>query len=397
LFPDCKHQWRLLTVLLLLALLPVPLHAGQTVLTPSIALREEYNDNIFSLTSGRRGDFLTTLSPALTVSGSNERVTADLAGGLNQLWYAHNSSNDGLGYFLRGSGNYATGPRSALTADLGLTRDTSASSIDPATSLVTSSRTLHQNYRLGEKYRLSELVNSSLSLGLGRDDYDNPAYLGTRHYLASAQFEYDLGRYLSGTRLTQVLSGNRDATDRSRVDSLGATLGVSRDLSELWRCSLNGGARYTHSRFAVSGSPDWGSNEEVGAVGNLALSYQKDGLAGSLALSQDLISASGRSGATQRTFGSAALSQRFSPRLSGSLGASYTRNWSRAGQFGAGAIDERYRNLGGSLRYQFSDEPNPWALEAGYTNNHTDYRLFGTRMNQNIVMLRLTWQQPSFR
>ena len=396
-FPDFVHPVRLILPLLVLSLLPVQLYAGQAVLTPSLTLREEYNDNIFSLVSGRRGDYLTTVSPALALSDSSERASASLAGGVNQLLYLRNSGNDGLGYFLRGSGGYSVSPRQSLSADIGDTRDSSASSIDPTTNLVTSSPSLHQNYRLGEKYRVNESLDSSLSLGYGRDDYDNPAYLGTRHFLGNSQFDYDLGRSFPGTKLSQVLGLTRDATDISQVDSLSATLGISRELSEIWRFSLSGGCRYTHSRFQVAGSTGWGGNDEVGGLGNLSLNNAKDNIAASLTMSQDLVSASGRSGSTQMTAGNLAFSDRLTPHLSGSFTARYARNWAAQGQFGTSAIDERYLNLGGSLRYEVFELPSDLALEASYNYNNTDYRLFGAQMNQNIVMVRLIWQHQSFR
>ena len=395
-FPDALRPKLLFPVLLLCCSLPLPLQAAQTIITPSLSLQEQYNDNIFSVTSGGRGDFLTTVSPALAVSRSSERVSGSLAGGVSQLWYLNSSSSDGLGYFARGSGSYSLSPRLALTADLGGTRDSSASSIG-ANSLVISSRSLHQNYRLGEKYQVSELIGSSLSLGYGRDDYDNPVYLGTRHYTANSVVDFDLARRFPGTGLAQVLSLSRDATDVSRVDSLSASLVLNKSLNELWRGSLSGGGRYTHSAFRLANSPEWGTHDEAGWVGRLALTYSGEPVTGNLTLSQDLTSASGRSGSTQTTGGSLSLSRKFTPRLTGNLGASYTRNWSGQQQLGGAAIDEHYRNLGGSLRYECFDPPSDLALELSYNYNNTDYRLLGTQMYQNVVMVRLTWQHANTR
>jgi len=387
---------RALPVLIVLCCCPAPLHAGQLIVTPSLALRQEYNDNIYSVASGRRGDFLTTVSPALALSEGSEVATGSLAGGVNELLYLRNSGNDGLGYFVRGSGRYTLTPRLDLSTDLGGTRDSSASSI-ASNSQVTSSRTLHQDYRVGERYQASELLSSSLSLGFGRDDYDNPVYLGTRHYLGSVEADYDLGRRFPGLTLVQVLSASRDATNLSRVDNLGATIGVTKNLSELWHFSLNAGGRYTHSRFQVAGSPLWASHDQGGAVGNLSLGYADARYSASVTVSHDLSSASGRSGAMQRTGGSLSLGDRFTGRLIGSLGAGYTWNRSGQDQLGSGAIDERYRNLAGSLRYEFFDAPSDLALELSYTYNNTDYRLFGVQMNQNIAMVRLIWQHASTR
>jgi hypothetical protein len=397
LFPDFLQLRALFPVLFLLTLAPVPLYAELTTVTPSVSLREEYNDNVFSQLSDRHGDFITTLAPALEFSRSSERGSAVLAGGLSELLYLRNSSSDALGFFARSSGNYALTPRLVLSADLGGSKDSSASSINPATSLVTTSRILHQNYRLGAKYQASEPLSCALSVGLGRDDYDSPAYLDTKHFLAGSTIVYDLGRLFPGTELVQALNLNRDTTDISQVDTLGATLGLSKSLNEFWQVSLSGGGNYSHSRFRAAGAPAWGTHDEGGAVGNLSLGYGGERLSGSLTLSQNLVSASGRSGATQRTGGTLSLSEKLTPRLSGSLGAGYARNWAGQDQLGSGAIDERYRNLTAALRYDFFGPPGDLALEASYAYTNVDYHLLGQEMNQNIVMVRLVWQHLSFR
>lgn len=396
-FPDFLQPRRLFPVLFLLALLPDPLHAEETLVTPSVSVREEYNDNVFSQLSGRRGDFVTTLAPALEFSHSSERGSATLAGGLSELLYLRNSSSDALGFSARGAGSYALTPRLALSADLGGAKDSSASSINPATSLVTTSRILHQNYRLGGKYQASEPLSSAVSLSYGRDDYDSPAYLDTKHYLAGSNLVYDLGRYFPGTALVQALNYNRDTTAVSQVDTLGATVGFTRSLNELWQLQVNGGGNYAHSRFRAADAPAWGTHDESGAVGNLSLGYSAERLSGSLTLSQSLVSASGRSGSTQRTGGTLSIADKFTPRLAGSLSVGYARNWAGQDQLGSGAIDERYRNLAASLRYDFYAAPSDLALEASYTYNNVDYHLLRSEMNQNIVMVRLTWQHLSFR
>lgn len=395
-FPDILHPKRLLPALVALFLLAAPLHAGELILTPSLAVREDYNDNIFSQTSGRRGDFITTLSPGLSASERTEIFNGNLAGGLNSLYYLRTSENDALGYFVQGAGNYTATPRLSLSANLGYTRDSGASYIDPVTLMVTSSRTLHQNYRLGGRYALTELLNSSFALGYGRDGYDNPAYLDTSHYQGMAGFDYDLGRRFPGIKLVQALTLNRDATDLSRVDSVSATLGLSKDLHELWRLSLNAGGRFTHSEFQAAGATAWQTHQEWGEVANISLAYSGERLSGALALSRDLVAASGRSGATQTTGVNLSLSEKFTRHLSGSLGAGYARNWAGKDQYAGQAIDERSRNLGGSLRYDFFDAPSDLSLEASYRYNYVEYRLSDTQMAQNIFMLRLNWQHPTF-
>jgi hypothetical protein len=50
----------------LLGLLAPPAQRGSYILTPSIAVSEEFNDNVFQENQNRRSDFITSFSPALT-------------------------------------------------------------------------------------------------------------------------------------------------------------------------------------------------------------------------------------------------------------------------------------------------------------------------------------------
>jgi len=374
-----------------------PLHADQLILTPSLSLRQEYNDNVSGVTSGKRSDFISTVSPRITLNEGTERVNASLAGGLNSLHYLRDTNNSSVGYFLQGAGHYTATPRLALSTDLSYLRDASASSIDPESSLIISSKATHQSYRLGGRYAVHELLSTSLGLSYARDDYDSPIYLGSRHYLGSAGVDYDLGAHLPGATLAQLLTFRSDVTDQSRVNNLNATLGLSWRLDELWRLSLNAGGRFTGAEFQQAGGAGRKSHEEAGGVGNLSLAYAGERVAGTLALSHDLTAASGRNGATQRTGANLSLSRRFTRQFSGNLQAGYARNRSGQGQFAVQAIEERATSLGGSLRYEPFEAPGNLAIEASYTYSSIDYRLLGTQMEQNIVMLRVSWPHPMCR
>lgn len=51
----------------LLGLLATPTRGAPIVLTPSIAIPEEYNDNIFLDNNNRQWDFITGFTPAVTL------------------------------------------------------------------------------------------------------------------------------------------------------------------------------------------------------------------------------------------------------------------------------------------------------------------------------------------
>jgi len=187
----------------------------------------------------------------------------------------------------------------------------------------------------------------------------------------------------------------------SRVDDLSLSLGVKTDLSALWHLTAAAGGQTSRSRFqqvSAAGAPlGFGVSSETGWLANLSLGYGGEYLSGSLNLVHDLTTASGRSGATRRNSGSLSLSERFTRRLTGSLALSYSWNKAAADQFSGTGTDEVTRNLNALLHYDLSDDlKNGLALEGSYSNTGIDYRLAGNRADQNVFMLRLSWQRLMF-
>ena len=398
LLPDPLRTVLFLGVFPLFALMTAaPLQAGETVLSPSLSLRQEYNDNVYAETSGKRGDHISTVSPALSLSWRDETADARISSGVNAPYYLRDTKEPDPGYFLRGGGNLALSPRGALAAGLDLTRDSGASSIDPETSLPVGSRIDRQGYRIAGRYRLSERVLSVLELGWSRDDYQSPAYLDTEHYQGSARVEYGLPRLAPDLVLSPQISLRRDSTGQSRVDNLGVALGVSRRLDELWDTSLSAGWRFTRSEFSAAQGGGTTESEDTGAIASFTLGFRGETLAAKLDLSHALTSASGQNGARQRTGGSLTVSERFTRRLSGSVTAGYARSSSSQNQFASQEVDDRSGSLAASLGYRILEGPRDLSLEALYNRYNTRYRIAGTEMTQNIVMLRLNWRHDMFR
>jgi hypothetical protein len=59
--------------------------------TPSISIREEYNDNIFLTSSDEESDFITTINPSINFAYRTRIITLSLDYGLNFEFYADNS------------------------------------------------------------------------------------------------------------------------------------------------------------------------------------------------------------------------------------------------------------------------------------------------------------------
>ena len=82
---------RLLVLLPVLLLLTDAL-ADEFKLTPSIAARQEYNDNIFFDTSRPKDSFITRVTPGLELIDRTERLDLRLTGSLTPYVYWTDSS-----------------------------------------------------------------------------------------------------------------------------------------------------------------------------------------------------------------------------------------------------------------------------------------------------------------
>ena len=387
----------LLLAVLLLSLNPGPLRADELVWTPALAVQEAYNDNISLASGAGSGDFISTVSPSLALSDKAERHDASLAAGMDWLDYPRHSANNSIDYQLQGSGNYLAGPRLSFSGGAGYHKNSLLGTLDPASRLATNAVVGSQNYRAGGKYLITESLSAALDYQRSLDDYQSAGLLDTTVQQGSAQLNLDLSRIRPNTTLVPRLAFRRDETDVSRVDDLSGSLGVMADLSELWHLNLSAGGQGTRSRFETlspTGSElGFGSSQSLGWLGNLSLSYGGEKISGALNLVRDLTTASGRSGATQQSGGSLSLAERFCRKFSGRLDGGYSFNKAKPDQFSAIGINEVSRNLTALLHYDLSDD---LALEGSYRNTRIDYHEFGTRANQNIIMLRLAWQHPMF-
>jgi hypothetical protein len=96
------HRKQLLRLLFLFFLLQIvlisPSFAAEITrefsVTPSISIREEYNDNIFLTSSDEESDFITTINPAINFTYRTRIITLSLDYGLHFRFYADNSDEN---------------------------------------------------------------------------------------------------------------------------------------------------------------------------------------------------------------------------------------------------------------------------------------------------------------
>lgn len=77
------------------SLIYVPISFAELRLTPSITLREEYNDNIFLTSSDEEDDYITSINPAVNMTYDISLLTLSMDYGLNFRFYAdHTERNE---------------------------------------------------------------------------------------------------------------------------------------------------------------------------------------------------------------------------------------------------------------------------------------------------------------
>lgn len=396
LFPDNVSLRNVLPALLLVLLAaPRALQAQEAALTPSLAMKQEFNDNVGASVTNRGSDYITTLTPSLSYRSKTERGEASASGGLSALHYLEGTRNDSVGAFLRGSGRYAATPLVSLSADLGYVRDNSASTFDPGTAKLIGSRVERQNYRAGVSRQLDEVSAATLQLSYGSFDYANRAYFDSEYWEAAAALEYRLDTALPRLMLVPKVGFRRDRTSQSRVDDLSAQLAASFAPHELWSFTLAAGVHYNRSRFEEASGLE-AENDGVSGRGKAVLSYAGERSSGNLSLTRALEPNANARGTTEVTSGSITLQRRFDEAFSGSVTGGYSWSKSDEGEFAAHAVDERSRSVGASLLYDINRQRD-LTLEARYSYHATEYRKSDTLMEQNAVMLQLTWRHDFSR
>lgn len=379
------------------AAVPMPLLADELKLIPGLSLQEEWNDNIFLSFHSRQADFITTLSPFLDISSSTERRYLGLSTGIHVLNYSQNASLDSsVDYFVRSGFNYQFDPRLAISVKADYVQDSRPDRIDQNDLIILSGRQ-RQNYQLSGNYSVSERSTSRFSYSYSQEFFDNPGLFDTGVHSVSVGQDYDLDRYLRQAKLVGDVSYFNSVTDSSQVDNYTVSLGLKKIIHELWYISSNVGGRYTLSKLDGS-TPNAPSQtisstirtDDLGWIANLSINFSGEKTSGALAVSHDVITSTGSTGATQRTGFTSSFKEKFTRELSGFFGLGYF--WYRADQnlLSAQQTDQQQLNFNCGLRYEFSDYV---ALQGKYGFKFIHQDNTAAQASQNVFMLQLTIQR----
>jgi hypothetical protein len=393
---------RLLALLLLLA--PLPAAADEFKLIPSIAVREEYNDNILFVTRDEQRDFITVAAPALTLSDRSETTDVTLRAALADYHYARYSTLNAVDPTLQGSIRHWMTPRLAISADAGYLRDSYPDRELETTGIVLNS-VKRERFQGGfsSEYRLSEKTTTGISYNFGRDRYDSDTDADLESHRIQLSAVHDLDARFSRTKGRMNLGYDRYRYSTGvLVNNYSATVGFIRNITETVSLLVDAGCRYTVTDLDlyrnIAPSPflpvlvkDEETNRGWGGVWQTTVVYRGEKGTANLSFGNNVFPASGRSGNTERTFLSADMRYRLTYEWSAAVSGGYYKNRSDRSEFSTTEINEQTWMLSPSMRYEFTKD---LYLDVSYSFNQVEYRQSETDAARNIVMIKLTWQYP---
>lgn len=384
--------------------------AAEVKLIPSATVRQEYNDNVFFSVNDRKSDWITTLSPGITLSGRTERIEVNASARIDDIHYRDERDLNATDQFYQGKLRFRPTMKLSLSGEAAYSRDSRPDRDIETTGLVLNAvKRERQSYGGSGDWRVTERLSTGLSYKYDRDRYDNMGYIDQESQNANLGFYYDLFQKTKG-RL--IFGYGNYRSPGTVVDTCSGTAGFSTELSEVWSLIVDAGASYTRTQFDVTYlkyvpiyqsslitiyRPSYVTQEESnsswGTVGQVALAYKGEKTTGSVVLSKSIAAAAGRTGATDRTSVALDIGHRFTYKFSASVSAMYYLNESDAGQYSPYGIDEKSMRIGAKLKYEFTHDI---ALEAAYYHYRVEYRNNDTFASRNHIQVAFTIKHAFF-
>lgn len=372
--------------------------ADEVKIVPSISVKEEYTDNILYSITDTTNDFITTLSPGLSYIRNTERMQLDLSGRADRRIYACHSELDATDQYYDGRFQYSFTERLKATGTAHYSED-SQPDRDLATTgfAFTGVTRKRQNYEVSSEYFLSEILMARGTYTYQNDLYDNIRYPDMEQHQFNLGFVHDLSYFMQKTQARMNIGYARYNIPDFKVDNYECTAGINRALNEKFNLLVDAGVRHTRSRYNYQDFmfvPPFivyrhDSNEDWGGVGQLALTYKGEASSGELKVNHDIMPASGRSGATERSAFVMGMKVRISYELMFAFSAGYFINKSKSGQYSVQNIDEDSVWVNPSLVYDYSKDVS---ISFSYTYNRIHYNLDNNNAERNLFQIRYRLQ-----
>lgn len=388
--------------------------AEERKVTASIAVKQEYTDNLTYSASDPVSDWITTVSPKLEVVNNSERLQTSLKAVLDGATYWENNELNDVDQDFSASLRYGFTPRTNLFSSGGYRRDSRSDRDFNDTGLVLDAVERERyNFALGGNYSFSELTALQLQYSHAKDDYHGNRYSDNQSHGVSGTLSRNLSEYWENAVGRLSLGATRYDSNTSQTDYYTSTIGVEKSLTETIGFYVDGGMGYTQSTYDTF-QPDpndifyspildrffWGGKvirveaqeNGIGFTGRAGLTYRDELNEAALTASHDVQPANGESGTLERSSLQARLEHRLTEQSRVSLSGGYTLNKSTEEVANYDATDETSWWVQPRLSYNFDQE---WLLEGSYNYGQVhDNDNADADRTRNLVMLRLEYRYP---
>lgn len=323
----------LLAVLLLLVwVLTAGLPALAGTVTPGVAVRQEYLDNILFSDTNQQADLITVVSPTLLLEKRTERLTAWTKMRVAPVLYLDNDQLNDTEKSVRAVTDFRLTERLSLGGDGAWSRASLRGTDLETTGLLLTGDREKTDLSLSADLRLSEISGIGFSAGYGRsdirrasEDEDNDRFSLSLDYTRDISRHWPNTGMLAGFRYFRYDTEIRDETlSDYRSDTFQLLLGVDRDLTERTGFYTRAGLAHVRSEERILNGTDESSDDSVTALLSAGLHWTGETRSGKIwtadvSAAHDVREGTGTNGTVERTSAnfnlSAGLTQAFSAGL----------------------------------------------------------------------------------
>jgi hypothetical protein len=402
-----KIRIKLLLLNVLLLLLPPGVLADDFKLIPSIAVREEYNDNIFGSSSDTVDDFITTISPGLELIQRTDQLDLKLLAIVSPFFYADTSALDDVDQKYFGRGSYQISELLGINADAGYNVSNRPDRDAETTGLVESNdKRKRQDYGIGFNRTITEINAMALSARYAKEKWDDRSLdrQDLETYSVVLNYTHNLSQWVDPTIGRINFGFGRYNFETSDTYNYYTSIGAQHWFTETINLLVDLGVRYTNSDFfslqPVFVPPFFvqtqiveTNNKSFGGVGTAILEIQGEITRGSFRIAHDIRPASGRGTTVQRTDAVFNLRRRLAERSAITAATGYYKNKADGDEFSFRETNEDTFFFRTSIRWEFYEN---FTLEAGYNFSYTDDRIANDDRRRNLVYLQLAYGLPLF-
>jgi hypothetical protein len=244
----------------LIVLLPTAAFSMQTMLTPSVSVKTEYTDNVDRDSEDPEHDFITSISPALSLDLLGKSAGMSASYSTSKVYYSRKPQEDD--YWRH---QFKVNAYSQLTKHTNFTIDGSylqsqdeADTENPFDSIETDYTRRKGNYEYrtytantGLDYQFGEKDSLGLGVGIGGTENEDPTLNDSFYYRPSVDFSYwvtsQWGMELSGFYKRGIFDTSDEVASVSDEDDFEDYSGYIKFIRSFNR-QLDGNVKYTFTK-----------------------------------------------------------------------------------------------------------------------------------------------------